>query len=109
MLTTTLTAALAIILLMLWALFVALGLPVAVFALLLVALGINFLLRRTQKAQVMLRVLLEIFSCNPVIAQLRIAGQLIVFLDDLLRRAAHFALGARAVENPIHHITNRIG
>ena len=46
-----------------------------------------------QKPQIMLGVLLEILGRNPIIAQLRITRELIVLVDDLLRGAAHLALG----------------
>ena len=55
----------------------------------------------------MLGVLQEILSGHAVIAQLRITGQLLIFVDDLLRRAAHLALWARAVKHPIDDIANR--
>ena len=52
----------------------------------------------------MLSVLLKVLGCNTVIAQLCIAGQLVVFLDNLLRRAAHLTLGAGAVKNTVDDI-----
>lgn len=52
----------------------------------------------------MFRVLLEILGRNPVIAKLGIAGQLVIFVDDLLRRAAHFARGAGTVKHPVDDI-----
>ena len=55
----------------------------------------------------MLGVLQEIFSGHTVIAQLGIPGQLLIFVDDLLRRTAHLALWARAVKHPIDDIANR--
>jgi hypothetical protein len=94
---------------------IALGLALAVFALLLltlgvlIALGVQFLLRFAQKTQVVLCVLLEIFCRNPVVGQLRITCQLVVFFNNLLRRAAHFALGARTVEHTIDDIADRVG
>ena len=43
-------------------------------------------------------VLLEVFRRNAVVAYLGIARKLIIFLDNLLRRTAHLAFGAGAVE-----------
>ena len=61
----------------------------------------QFAVRFGQHAGVMLGMLREILGSNPVIRQLRIARQLLIFLDDLLRCAAHFAFGARAVEHTV--------
>lgn len=52
----------------------------------------------------MLGVLLKVLSRHAVIAKLRVAGQLVVFLDNLLRRAAHLTLRTGAVEHPIDDI-----
>ena len=49
----------------------------------------------------MLRVLGKIFGIHTVAGQNAVAVKLIVFLDDLLRRAADFAIRTRAVEHPI--------
>ena len=85
------------------------GLTLAVLAFLLFATLVHFLLRRAQQAQVMLRMLLEIFGCNAVIAQLRITGELVVLVNNLLRRTTHLAFGARAVKYPVDHITAAVG
>ncbi len=55
-------------------------------------------------AGVMLGVLREILGGNPVIRQLAIAGELLIFLDDLLRSATHLAFGAGAFENAVDDI-----
>ncbi len=57
-----------------------------------------------KKAGVMLGVLQEILAGHAVVGQLRIARQLLIFLDDLLRRAAHLAFGAGAVEDTVDDI-----
>jgi hypothetical protein len=54
----------------------------------------------------MFGVLLEVFGGNTVIGQLCITCQLIVFFDDLLRRATHLALWARAVKHTVDNIAN---
>ena len=43
----------------------------------------------------------------PTGGELRIAGERIVFLDDLLRRAAHLAFGARGIEDAVDDIAER--
>ena len=65
---------------------------------------IHLALRFAQQTQIMLGVLLKVLGRNTVIAQLCIAGQLVVFLDNLLRRAAHLTLGAGAVKNTVDDI-----
>ena len=75
--------------------------------LVLLELGLTFLLfllRFRQHSQIMLCVLLKVFSRNPVVRQLRIARKLIVFIDNLLRRAANLAFWARAVEDAVDDI-----
>ncbi len=57
-----------------------------------------------QKPGVMLGMLQEILCRHPVIRQLGVAGQKLILLDDLLRRTAHLALGAGAVEHPVDDI-----
>ena len=54
--------------------------------------GFHLFLGLTQKTQIMLCVLLEVFCGDAVIAELRVAGQLVVFVDDLLGRAAHLTV-----------------
>ena len=54
----------------------------------------------------MLGMLLEILGRNPVIGELGIARQLVVFIDNLLRGATHLALGTRAVKHPVDDIAN---
>lgn len=85
---------------------VTLGLPFAVFPLLLFAALVNLALGFGQHAQVMFRMLLEIFHRNAVIAKLGVARQLVVFVDDLLRGAAHLAFGTGAVEHAVDDITD---
>ena len=78
-------------------------------ALLLFALRIHFFLRHAQQAQVMFRVLLKVFSRHTVIGQLCVSRQLIVFVDDLLRRAAHLALRAGTVKHAVDDIADGTG
>ena len=84
---------------------IALSLSLTVVALLLFAPHLLFTLRFTQQAQIMFRVLLKVLCRNPVVAELRVASQLIVFLNHLLRGAAHLALGAAAVKDAVDDIT----
>ena len=65
---------------------------------------VHFALCLAQQPQVVFGVLLKVLGGHTVIAQLCIAGQLVVFLDNLLRRAAHLALGAGAVKNTVDDI-----
>ena len=60
-----------------------LGLPLRLFA-----LGFR------EHTQVVFGVLLKVFRRDPVVRQLRVAGQLIILINDLLRRSAHLALRA---------------
>jgi hypothetical protein len=55
----------------------------------------------------MLRVLLEVLERDTVIAELRIAGKLVVLVDDLLRGAAHLALGPGTVEHAVDDVADR--
>ena len=64
------------------------------------ALGLLLAQSLTQKAGVMFRVLLKVFNRHTIITKMRISGKLGVFVDDLLRRTAHFSIGAGAVEKP---------
>jgi hypothetical protein len=57
-----------------------------------------------QKPGVMLGMLQEVFGCDPVIRKLRVTGQKLILLDDLLGRATHLAFGTRAVEHPVDNI-----
>lgn len=86
---------------------VPLCLTFAVLAILLVASRVLFALRLGQQPHIMLRMLLKVLSRNAVVAQLSIARQLVVFINDLLRRTAHLTLWARAVENAVNDIANR--
>lgn len=96
-------------------LFALLLLTLLLFALLLrllrdparLGLGIHLARGFGQHAGVMLRVLQEILGRDPVVRQLGIAGKYLIFLNYLLRRAAHFAIRARAVENAVYDIANR--
>jgi hypothetical protein len=65
----------------------------ALLTLLALLAGILLALRLGQHAQVMFRMLLEILRRHAVIGQLRVAGQLVVLVDDLLRRAATLPSG----------------
>ena len=75
--------------------------------LLLLTLRVHLALRFGQHAGVMLRVLLEVFQCDAVIAKLRITGQLVVFVDDLLRGASHLAFRPRAVKHAVDDVSDR--
>ena len=88
-------------------LLVTLDLTVTVELFLLFAGLVHFAHRLGQNTGIMFGVLGKVFGIDPVIGQLRIAVQLGVFFDDLLRRAAHFAIGARAVEHPVDDIAAR--
>jgi len=83
-------------------------LAITLLAFLLLALFVHLALRFAQQPCVMFRMLLKIFDRNPVIAQMRIARQLIIFVDNLLGRTAHLAFGTRAVKNPVDDITARL-
>jgi hypothetical protein len=85
---------------------ITLGLAVAVLPLLLFTALVNLTLGFGQKAQVMFGVLLEVFHRNAIIAQLRVTGELIVFVDDLLRSTAHFAFGTRTVEDAVYDVSD---
>ena len=52
----------------------------------------------------MFGVLLEVLCRHAVVAQLGVTRQLVVFLDNLLRRAADLAFGARTVENAVNDV-----
>ncbi len=78
----------------------------AVFAFLLFAAGFLLFLGDAQKPHVMFGMLLKILSCHAIIAQMCILGKLAVFVEDLLRRAAHFSFGPGAVKNPINDISD---
>ena len=84
---------------------VTLGLTFAVLALLLFAAGIHFALRFAQHPQIVLGMLLKVLGGHAVTGQLGVARQLVVLVDDLLRRAAHLALGAGTVEHPVDDVT----
>ncbi len=63
--------------------------------------------RLGQKPGVMLGMLQEVFRGHAVIRQLGITCQKLIFFNDLLRRAAHLAFGARAVEDTVDDIAER--
>lgn len=73
-------------------------------ALTLFLLGGHLTHRLTQEAGVMLGVLHEILSGNTVIRELGIPCEELILLDDLLWRAAHFPLRARAVEHAVDDV-----
>ena len=97
--------ALAVQLFLLGAFAVTFGLTLAILLFLLFAQAINFALCLGQHPQIMFGVLRVVFRVHTVVRQLRIAVQLVVFFNDLLRRAAHLAFGAGAVEHPIDDAT----
>lgn len=86
------------------------ALPAAAPALLLLLtlafllLGRHFALRFAQHAGVMFGVLQEVFGGHAIIRQLRVTGEKLVLLDDLLRGATHLALGAGAVKDAIDDV-----
>jgi len=86
---------------------VAFGLTVAILLLLLFAGLFDLAHRFGEHPGIMFGVLRKVFSSDAVARQLGIAVQLIILFDDLLRRAAHLAIGARAVENPVDDIAAR--
>lgn len=63
--------------------------------------------RLGQKPRIVLGMLKEVLSRHPVIRQLGIACQKLILFNDLLRRAAHLAFGARAVEDTVDDIAER--
>lgn len=67
----------------------------------------QFGLRFAQHPGVVLGVLQKILLGHTVVAQLSIAGQLEVFVDDLLRRTTHLALGTRAVKDAVDDVADR--
>ena len=75
--------------------------------LLVLAFGIGVALCLGQKPRVMLGMLLEVLARHAVIREERVTRQLRVFVDDLLRGAAHFALGTGTVEDPVDVIGGR--
>lgn len=84
---------------------VTLGLPFTVLTFLLFAAGINLALRLAEHPGVMLGMLLKVLSSDPVITQLSISRQLVVFFDDLLRCAAHFAFWTGAVKDTVDDVS----
>ncbi|GAA6192222.1 hypothetical protein NBRC116597_21420 [Phaeobacter sp. NW0010-22] len=89
------------------ALTVTLCLALTVLAFLLFAAGILLTLRFAQHPHVVFSVLLKILRGDTIICQLRIAPELVVFINDLLRRAAHLAFGARAVKHAVDDVATR--
>ena len=63
-------------------------------------------LRLPQKPQVVLGMLLEVFSRNAVAGQLAVSCKALVFLDDLGRRPAHPTLGPGTVKNAVDYIAH---
>ena len=49
--------------------------------------------------------LLEILRRHPVVGQLRVAGKLIILVDNLLRRTTHLAFRPGAVEDAVNDVT----
>jgi hypothetical protein len=89
---------------------IALALTVATLLLAaLFGLAVHLGLRFGQHAGVMLGVLQKVLSRHAVTAQLGVARQQLIFIDDLLRGATHLAFGARAVENAVDDIPERPG
>ena len=77
-----------------------------VLGLLLLAPRVHFALRLAEQAGVMFGMLLKVLGGHPIIRELRIPGQLIVFIDNLLRCPAYFAFGPGTVEHPIDNIAD---
>ena len=78
-------------------------------ALLVILLALFLLCRHLprrfrQKPRVMFGMLREILRRDPVIRQLRIPRQKLIFLDQLGRGATHFAFRARAVKDPVDDV-----
>ena len=71
----------------------------------LIGFALQFPGRFTQHAGVMFRMLQKVFKGDAVVAQLGIARQHLIFLDDLLRRAAHLALWPRTVKHAVDDIS----
>jgi hypothetical protein len=83
----------------------ALGVLIALLILLaLFLLGRHLSGRFGQHAGVMFGVLGKVLGRHAVVGPLCITGQHLILLDDLLRGAAHLALGARAVEHTVDDI-----
>ena len=81
---------------------------VAVLAVLVELLAFGHLaLRLAQHAGVVLGVLQKGLFGHAVARQLRVTRQRQVFVDDLLGRPAHLALGARAVEDAVDDVAQR--
>merc|ERR1711969_432113 len=87
---------------------VALRLTLAVLALLLLAPLVDLALRLGEHTHVMLGVLLEVLGRHAVVSEPGVTRQLVIFVDDLLRRTAHLALGATAVEHTVDDIAQRV-
>jgi hypothetical protein len=60
-----------------------------------------------QHTQIVFGVLHKVFGSDTVIAQMGVTRQLVIFINDLLRRATHFALGTRTVKHSVHNICTR--
>ena len=87
------------------------ALPVAVgvvIAILLLAPLVDLALRLGEHTHVMLGVLLEVLGRHAVVSEPGVTRQLVIFVDDLLRRTAHLALGASAVEHTVDDIAQRV-
>ena len=69
--------------------------------------GVLFALRFAQKARVVFGVLEKVLLGDTVIRQLRITGEHQVFVDDLLRRAAHLSFGSRGIEDAVDDVAKR--
>ena len=67
----------------------------------------HFALRLAQHSGIMLGMLKKALLRDAVVRELGIAGQGQIFLDDLLGRAAHLALGARGIEDTVYDIAKR--
>ncbi len=85
------------------------GLAFAVLPFLLFSFGVHLSLRFAKQAHVVLGMLLKIFGRHPVSGKLRVARQLVVLVNDLLRRAAYFAFGARTVEYSVYNVATATG
>lgn len=67
-------------------------------------LGGHLAHRFAQKPGVMLGMLHEVFGGNPVIGQLCVPAQLLIFLNQLLRCSTHLAFWAGAVEHAVDDV-----
>ena len=75
----------------------------------LIGFALQFARRFAQHAGIVFGMLQEILIGNAVVTQLGIAGQHLIFLDDLLWRAAHFTLWPRTVKHTVDDVAHCAG